>query len=151
MQVRLAHGSVLSRIQEHEIGIASNLDRALRRQAEEAGRVAEIEHDTRLIDRRDLQEVEAESVAYLLCATVGVDSAQYSVPYLATWSHGDTQLLHDTAERTLTTTANLIAVLETELSVDLTPDPLTAARRPDAIELVAPTGHQRATRPSVGS
>ena len=31
-------------------------------------------------------EVEAESVAYMVCAALGVDSAGYSLPYVATWS-----------------------------------------------------------------
>ena len=33
-------------------------------------------HDERLTGRRDLQEVEAESVAYIVCATIGVDSSR---------------------------------------------------------------------------
>ena len=81
-----------------------------------------LDHQHTLTGRRDLQEVEAESVAYMLCATIGVDSSQYSVPYLASWSNGDPTLLQTTAERTLAATAAMIATLEDELSIDLTPD-----------------------------
>jgi hypothetical protein len=81
-----------------------------------------LDHQHTLTGRRDLQEVEAESVAYMLCATIGVDSSQYSVPYLASWSNGDPALLETTAERALAATAAMIATLEDELSIDLTPD-----------------------------
>jgi hypothetical protein len=81
-----------------------------------------LDHQHTLTGERDLQEVEAESVAYMLCATVGVDSSRYSVPYLASWSNGDPTLLQTTAERTLAVTAAMIATLEHELSIDLTPD-----------------------------
>src|SRR4051794_38637602 len=36
-----------------------------------------LDHDARLAGRTDLREVEAESVAFVLCATIGLDSAQY--------------------------------------------------------------------------
>ena len=81
-----------------------------------------LDHQHTLIGRRDLQEVEAESVADMLCAIIGVDSSQYSLPYLASWSNGDPALLQATAERTLVATAAMITSLEDELSIDLTPD-----------------------------
>lgn len=37
---------------------------------------------------RALAELEAESVAYLVCQELGVDSSEYSFGYLATWSGG---------------------------------------------------------------
>jgi len=58
----------------------------------------------------------------MLCATIGVDSSQYSVPYLASWSNGDPTLLQTTAERALAAAAAMITTLEDELSIDLTPD-----------------------------
>ena len=90
-------------------------------------------HDARHVARRDLQEVEAESVASLVCTTIGIDSAEYSVPYLAMWAGGDPQLLHDTAQTVLSATAEMVDTLEQELSIDLTPD-LTAN-----IDVTAPT------------
>src|SRR3954453_18386233 len=84
-----------------------------------------LDHQHSLTARRDLQEVEAESVACMLCAAIGVDSSQYSVPYLASWSNGDPTLLQTTAERTLAAAADMIGALEDELSIDLTPDLFT--------------------------
>ncbi|MFN0026962.1 MAG: ArdC-like ssDNA-binding domain-containing protein [Acidimicrobiales bacterium] len=46
-------------------------------------------------------EVEAESVAYLVCATVGIDTDDYSFPYLARWSGGDLELIRTTAARAM--------------------------------------------------
>ncbi|MPZ53571.1 MAG: hypothetical protein GEU79_12700 [Acidimicrobiia bacterium] len=61
--------------------------------------------------RRDLErsvlEVEAESVAYLVCQALGIDSARYSVPYVAAWAHGDLDLISQTA-RQVVATANTI-------------------------------------------
>jgi hypothetical protein len=35
---------------------------------------------------RGLMETEAESVAYVVCGVFGLDSAAYSVPYVAGWA-----------------------------------------------------------------
>lgn len=37
---------------------------------------------------REARETEAESVAYILCQHLGIDSGEYSFPYLASWSNG---------------------------------------------------------------
>jgi antirestriction protein ArdC len=37
---------------------------------------------------REVAELEAESVAYVVCADLGIDSSQYSFAYLATWAGG---------------------------------------------------------------
>lgn len=37
---------------------------------------------------REQAELEAESVAYIVCADLGIDSSAYSFGYLATWTHG---------------------------------------------------------------
>ena len=79
---------------------------------------------------RDLLEVEAESATFLLCRTVGLDSSQYSVPYLAGWANGDLDLMETTAQRILQTTATMVDILETRLSIDLTPDLFTIAPAP---------------------
>ena len=50
---------------------------------------------------RDRMEVEAESVAYLVCAHAGIDSANYTVPYVARWSAGNVELVRQTAERVI--------------------------------------------------
>ena len=51
---------------------------------------------------RGQAEVEAESIAYLITAQAGLDSATYSVPYLASWSGGDLDLLRESMTRVVT-------------------------------------------------
>jgi len=48
---------------------------------------------------RGRAEVEAESVAYLVCALAGITSDQYSFAYLAGWAGGDPDAVQATAER----------------------------------------------------
>jgi hypothetical protein len=101
------------------------------------------------IDRpptRELLEIEAESVAYLLCRTIGLDSSSYSIPYLANWAGGDHNLAETTAQRILTATAAMVDTLEARLSIDLTPDLFTTATAPPA----ALTAHHRVTRAETG-
>lgn len=50
---------------------------------------------------RDRAEVEAESVAYVVTAAHGLGSEDYSVPYVAGWAGGNTELLAQTATRVL--------------------------------------------------
>ncbi|MGH8880620.1 MAG: ImmA/IrrE family metallo-endopeptidase, partial [Stackebrandtia sp.] len=42
------------------------------------------------LSHRGRAEVEAESVAYLVCAAAGLDTDGYSFPYVANWAGGDT-------------------------------------------------------------
>jgi antirestriction protein ArdC len=51
---------------------------------------------------RGRAEVEAESIAYLITARAGLDSAAYSVPYLASWSGGEVDLLRESMTRVVT-------------------------------------------------
>jgi hypothetical protein len=83
---------------------------------------------------REIREIEAESVAYLVCTTLGLDSSRYSIPYLAGWSGGDGELAVATAERVLVTTAELVETLEARLEVDLTADlhTVTAGNHPSS-------------------
>ena len=50
---------------------------------------------------RGQAEVEAESIAYLVTADAGLDTASYSVPYLASWSGGDIDLLRESMSRVI--------------------------------------------------
>jgi hypothetical protein len=38
---------------------------------------------------RDQAELEAESVAYIVCAELGIDSAEYTFGYVASWGGGE--------------------------------------------------------------
>lgn len=58
--------------------------------------VHEIAHSILHVDSdksREQKEVEAESVAYVVCQALGIDSTDYTFGYLAGWSNGDTKLL----------------------------------------------------------
>ena len=52
---------------------------------------------------RGLAEVEAESVAYVVCAAAGLPSEDYSLPYVAGWAAGDPATVRRTAERVVVT------------------------------------------------
>ena len=58
--------------------------------------VHEIAHSILHVDSdksREQKEVEAESVAYVVCQALGIDSSDYTFGYLAGWANGDTKLL----------------------------------------------------------
>jgi hypothetical protein len=66
-------------------------------------------HDaSRVSSGRELAEVEAESVAYVVCQAVGLDTAGYSLPYVAHWSNGAAPLVRTTAERVVTTARQIL-------------------------------------------
>jgi hypothetical protein len=57
---------------------------------------------------RDRVEIEAESVAWILCRTAGFDSAAYSFGYVAHWPAGDPKAVRDTAERVVAAARELL-------------------------------------------
>ena len=67
---------------------------------------------------RGTAEIEAESVAYLVCGAAGVDTGEYSFPYVARWADGDVELVRHTTERVVSCARWLIEALGLE-QVDL--------------------------------
>jgi antirestriction protein ArdC len=63
---------------------------------------------------RGVVEVEAESVAYMVCAALGVDSTGYSLPYVAAWSGGDLDKIATTADRVMRCARRILDKVETE-------------------------------------
>jgi antirestriction protein ArdC len=59
----------------------------------------------------NVAEVEAESVAYVVCQAAGMATTDYSLPYLARWSRGDAGLITATTERVLGTARNVLAAM----------------------------------------
>lgn len=51
---------------------------------------------------RGRAEVEAESVAYIVCQAAGLTTAAYIFGYVASWSGGDPKVMKTTAERVMT-------------------------------------------------
>jgi len=72
---------------------------------------------------RPQMEVEAESVAFLVCAQSGIDAAQYTIPYVAHWADGDLELVQATAERVIDTARTITTTLERDLAPNVQPTP----------------------------
>jgi hypothetical protein len=62
---------------------------------------------------RPVQEVEAESVAFVVCHALGVDSGDYSFPYVAGWAQGDDalKLVAESGERIAKTSRTIFDAL----------------------------------------
>jgi len=63
---------------------------------------------------RGIVEVEAESVAYMICAALGVDTTGYSLPYVASWSGGDLDKVTATADRVIRCAHQVITHLDAD-------------------------------------
>lgn len=61
---------------------------------------------------RSLREVEAESIAYIVCNVNGIDSAPYSIGYVAGWAAGDLDLVKTTAAWVVKEAHRIIEELE---------------------------------------
>ncbi len=57
---------------------------------------------------RHVAEVEAESVAYVITAAAGLPTEGYSVPYVASWASGDSDVVREAATRVLSTARHII-------------------------------------------
>jgi hypothetical protein len=65
---------------------------------------------------RGIGEVEAESVALMVCASFGLDSTDYTVPYVASWSSqvkdsSPLEVIRATGERARTTALAILDML----------------------------------------
>jgi antirestriction protein ArdC len=61
---------------------------------------------------RNIAEVEAESVAYIVANAHGMVTDDYSIPYVAGWSNGKTEVIAATADRVLRTAKQILATTE---------------------------------------
>lgn len=60
---------------------------------------------------RDQAELEAESVAYIVCGVLGIDSGQYSWGYLASWG-ADPAKIRQSGQRIQKTAETILAALD---------------------------------------
>lgn len=60
-----------------------------------------LHHPIAGIRSRSYAEVEAESVAYIVCRAAGLDTNAYTFPYVAAWARGDLDVVTATAERVI--------------------------------------------------
>jgi antirestriction protein ArdC len=63
-------------------------------------------------DCRGRKEVEAESVAYVVCNAAGLTTEAYSAAYVARWAGGDVRAVRETAERVVATAQEILSGLE---------------------------------------
>lgn len=81
----------------------------------------DVETESRF-DRRELlrgrMEVAAESVAYVLAGILGLDTAAYSVGYVAGWADGNLDTVTDTARAVLATVHELADALDPHTDTD---------------------------------
>jgi hypothetical protein len=69
-------------------------------------------HEVSLFGCRGRLEVEAESVAYVVCQAQGMASDGYSLPYVAGWSGGDVAQVRQTAETVVRVAGAICEALE---------------------------------------
>lgn len=68
---------------------------------------------------RRIAEIEAESVAYVVCAAMGLPTDGYSLPYVAGWSGGDVAKVRETAERVVKAAGAILEGLEGHNGADV--------------------------------
>ena len=66
------------------------------------------------LSQREVAEVEAESVAFVVSSVLGLNTSDYSFPYVARWSGGDAELVAATAERVIAAARDLLASVGAE-------------------------------------
>jgi hypothetical protein len=60
----------------------------------------------------EVAEVEVESVAFIVCDALGLDSGEYSFPYVTRWAQGSPELVRETAERSISCAKQLLSHLQ---------------------------------------
>ena len=85
-------------------------------------------HSQELPSSKDVAEVEVESVAYIVCDAIGLDSGDYSFAYVARWAEGSTELLKETGERVIACARGILSRLEatSDTSSQLTSDTISS-------------------------
>jgi|GEM_PF-681971 len=108
---------------DRQVLVADDLEppQALKTLLHEWGHI-ELDHERRTDLERSVKEVEAESVAYLLSQSIGLDSGDYSLPYIAAWAGGDISNVRRAAEHVLATAKRLVETIEIDLGIELAPD-----------------------------
>ncbi|WP_069164579.1 ArdC-like ssDNA-binding domain-containing protein [Nocardia altamirensis] len=69
---------------------------------------------------RGIWETEAESVAYVVAAMLGLDASDYSVGYVAGWADGNTELVAQTATRVHAAAVEIAKALDIDATNDST-------------------------------
>jgi len=64
------------------------------------------------VTSREVAEVEVESVAFIVCDALGLDSGGYSFPYVTRWAEGSEELVKETAERAIGCAKSILEALQ---------------------------------------
>lgn len=72
-------------------------------------------HGDEVARTREIQEVEVESVAFIVCDALGLDTSDYSFAYVVRWSDGFSELVKDTAERVIQCSKQILKGLGQEV------------------------------------
>jgi antirestriction protein ArdC len=70
------------------------------------------------VPSREIAEVEVESVAFIVCDALGLDSGEYSFPYVTRWAEGSTDVVKETAERAIVCAKGVLAALTAGRDID---------------------------------
>jgi len=63
---------------------------------------------------RGVCEVEAESVAHLVCQAAGLTTDAYSWPYVALWAEGKSEVVRETADRVIMTARSILDAISAQ-------------------------------------
>ena len=91
-----------------------------------------------VIRHRGRCETEAESVAHVVCAALGLDTAAYSDAYVLDWASGDIGLVKQTADTVLRVAKAILGDLTGEPADDDTASPPCSADQPKPALTAAP-------------
>lgn len=69
-------------------------------------------------EHRGQAETEAESVAHVVCGALGLDTSQYSAPYVQGWSKGDIRIIEKAAKAVVKTAVHMLTALDPGMAVD---------------------------------
>lgn len=69
-------------------------------------------HSKELPRSKEVAEVEVESVAYIVCDAIGLNSGDYSFAYVARWADGAADLLKETGARVVECSRRILERLE---------------------------------------
>jgi antirestriction protein ArdC len=69
-------------------------------------------HSEGPVASREAAEVEVESVAYIVCDALGLETGGYSFPYVARWAEGSDEAVKQSAERAIGCAKEILAALE---------------------------------------
>ena len=72
-----------------------------------------------IVDKSWVREIEAESVAFIVCSYVGIDTADYSFGYITGWADGRLEDFKASLGRIKDTSSNIIDRLNVELSIEM--------------------------------